>query len=99
MISDLSYRQTFGKKPRGAGMAQRMSPAMGSFDSKRDKSAVRDIIDAPRLKRPTGRLHAEEDFRARRRRSYRVDVAGKRLSNGRNQRIELRLTALQTEKP
>ena len=42
---------------------------------------------------------AEEDFGVRRWRSYRVDVAGKRLSNGRDERIDLRLSTLPTEKP
>lgn len=65
MVPDLLYRQTFGKKPGGAGVAQRMATAVGSVDSKCNKSAVSDIIDAPCVQRSTGRVHAEEHFGAR----------------------------------
>lgn len=65
MITDLLERQTSGEEARRAGMAQGVPALVSGLDSEGDKSTIGDIIDAPRLHRPTGGLHAEEDFRAR----------------------------------
>ena len=46
------------------GMAKGVPALVGGLDSEGDKSTIGDIVDAPRLHRPTGCLHAEEDFRA-----------------------------------
>jgi hypothetical protein len=65
VVPDLFYRQTFGKKPRGAGMTQRVAAAMDSIDSKYNKSAISDITNTACLQRSTGRLQAEKYFRPR----------------------------------
>src|SRR5215471_5953572 len=99
MITDLLKRQSLGKKPRRAGMAQGMPTTVGRLDSKCNKSAIGDIEDTSRLQWPTWRMHAEEYFRAVARRTHRVDVAGQGLSDRRDQWEDLRLAALQAKQP
>src|SRR5664279_230476 len=62
MITDLLERQTGGEQARRAGMAKGVPAPVSGFDSEGDKSTVSDTIDASRLHRPAGCVHAEKDF-------------------------------------
>jgi hypothetical protein len=97
MITDLLERQASGEEACRTGMAKGVPALVSGLDSEGDKSTIGDIVDAPRLHRPTGSLDAEEDFRAGRRWPHRIDVAGQALGDGLDQWIDLGLSALQAK--
>jgi hypothetical protein len=64
MIADLFERQAGGEQARRAGMAKGVPTPVGGFEAEGDKSTIGNTIDASRLHRPTGCVHAEKDFPA-----------------------------------
>jgi hypothetical protein len=78
-------------------MPERMRAMAGGLDAKRDELALGNVIEAAALYRAPRRLQSYENFGIRHWRPHRIDIAGQRLRNGREERVDLRLPPLQAK--
>src|ERR1700691_1708513 len=90
VVADLLEGKAISKKPRCAGMPQRMRSRVSGLDAKCDKLAIGNVVETAGFYRAPRCLESYENFRMRHWRADRIDVAGQRLGNGREERIDLR---------